>query len=46
MIIDLKNFVNDQRVEKVLTTLCSGAISLNKEISLSDTGGVIDFQLV
>ena len=39
MIIDLKNFVNDPRVEKILTTLCSSAISLYKEISLSDTGG-------
>ena len=39
MIIDLKDFVNDPRVEKILTALCSGAIRLNKEISLSDTGG-------
>ena len=38
MIIDLKNTVNDARVEKVLTTLCSGAIGLNKEISSSDSG--------
>ena len=39
MIIDLKDFVNDPRVEKILTALCSGAIRLHKEISLSDTGG-------
>ena len=39
MIIDLKDFVNDPRVEKILTALCYGAIRLNKEISLSDTGG-------
>ena len=39
MIIDLKKFVNDSRVEKTLTTLCSGAIRLKKEISLSDIGG-------
>ena len=39
MIIDLKDFVNDQRVEKILTALCYGAVHLNKEISLSDTGG-------
>ena len=39
MIIDLKDFVNDPRVEEILTALCSGAIRLYKEIALSDTGG-------
>ena len=38
MIIDLKDLINDSRVERTLTTLCSGAIRLNKEISLSDIG--------
>ncbi|MDC3108167.1 fructose-bisphosphatase class I, partial [Paracoccaceae bacterium] len=38
MIIDLKNFVNDSRVEKTLTTLCSSAICLSKEISLAHSG--------
>ena len=39
VIIDLKNVVSDPRVAKILTTLCYGAIRLDKEISLSDTGG-------
>ena len=38
MIIDLKDVVSDPRVAKVLTTLCTGAIRLDKEISLSDSG--------
>ena len=37
-LIDLKNIVSDPRVAKVLTTLCTGAIRLDKEISLSDSG--------
>ena len=39
VIIDLKNITNDPAVDKVLTALCSSAIKLNKEISLSDSGG-------
>ena len=39
MIIDLKNVVSDPKVAKILTTLCSAAIQLDKEISLSDSGG-------
>jgi len=34
VIIDLKNVVSDPRVAKIITTLCSGAIRLDKEISL------------
>ena len=37
--IDLKAFVKDPRVEEVLTSLCSSAIDLSKEISLGDSGG-------
>ena len=37
--IDLKDIVKDSRVEKVLTSLCSSAIDLSKEISLGDRGG-------
>ena len=37
--IDLKDIVKDSRVEKVLTSLCSSAIDLSKEISLGDCGG-------
>ena len=40
--IDLKEFVKDPRVEKVLTSLCSSAIDLSKEISLGDSGGTHD----
>ena len=36
--IDLKEIVKDQRIEKVLTSLCSSAIDLSKEISLGDSG--------
>ena len=36
--IDLKEVVKDQRIEKVLTSLCSSAIDLSKEISLGDSG--------
>ena len=38
MIIDLNNVVSDLRVAKILITLCSSAIRLNKEISLGDNG--------
>ena len=37
--INLKEIVKDSRVEKVLTSLCSSAIDLSKEISLGDCGG-------
>ena len=37
--IDLKKIVKDPRVEKVLTSLCSSAIRLSKEISLGDSDG-------
>ena len=37
--IDLKEIVKDPRVEKVVTSLCSCAIDLNKKISLGDSGG-------
>ena len=37
--IDLIEIVNDPRVEKVLKSLCSSAISLSKEITLSDSAG-------
>ena len=39
VVIDLKKIVEDPRVKKVLTSLCSSAISLSKEISLGDSGG-------
>ena len=39
LMIDLKEIVKDPRVEKVLISLCSSAISLSKEISLSDSTG-------
>ena len=35
--IDIKEIVKDPRVEEVLTSLCSSAIGLSKEISLSDS---------
>ena len=37
--IGLKEIVKDLRVEKVLTSLCSSAIDLSKEIALGDAGG-------
>ena len=37
--IDIKEIVKDPRVEEVLTSLCSSAIGLSKEISLSDSTG-------
>ena len=37
LMIDLKEIVKDPRIEKVLTSLCASAISLSREISLSDT---------
>ena len=37
--IDLHNIVKDQRVAKMFESLCYSAISLSKEISLSDSGG-------
>ena len=37
--IDLKNIVKDPRLEKTLISLCSSAIQLSKEISLSDSEG-------
>ena len=35
--IDLKKIVKDPRLEKTLISLCSSAIQLSKEISLSDS---------
>ena len=37
--IGLKEIVKDLRVEKALTSLCSSAIDLSKEIALGDAGG-------
>ena len=37
--IDLKKIVKDPRLEKTLISLCSSAIQLSKEISLSDSEG-------
>ena len=37
--INLEEIVKDPRVEKVLTSLCSSAIDLSKEISLGASGG-------
>ena len=37
--IDVKEIVKDPRVEKVLTSLCSSAIDLSKEISLGVSDG-------
>ena len=36
--INLEEIVKDPRVEKVLTSLCSSAIDLSKEISLGESG--------